>query len=147
MLASVMLQKTPTLLWTLELCAFALPGSGVGWDQTCGQAAPDRGEPRAPEEGGDGADAADEAGAGRSGVGAHQDGDRGAPAHQRPGLLLETEAQVPGKQQWKHYCPWMSHSLTWICRSHMLSSVDITSNRDLWVWRHLKLPTVIFICN
>lgn len=71
--------------------------SGVGWVEARCQAASDRGKPTEKEEGGDGADAADEARAEHRGVGAHQDGDRGPPAHQRPGLQLETEAQVPGK--------------------------------------------------
>jgi len=71
--------------------------SGVGWDQARGQAAPDWGEPRATEERRDGADAAGEAGAGHHRVGADQDGDGGPPAHQRPRLQLETEAQVLSK--------------------------------------------------
>lgn len=73
------------------------PLSGVGRVKACGQAASDWGEPTEEEEGGDGADAADEAGAKHGRVGADQDGNRGPPAHQRPGLQLETEAQVPGK--------------------------------------------------
>ncbi len=73
------------------------PVSGVGRVEARGQAAPDRGESSETEEGGDGADTADEAGAKHSRVGADQDGDRGPPAHQLPGLQLETEAQVPGE--------------------------------------------------
>lgn len=73
------------------------PTSGVGRLEARGQAASDRGEPTEKEARGDGADAADEAGAEHRGVGADQDGDRGPPANQRPGLQLETEAQVPGK--------------------------------------------------
>lgn len=74
-----------------------MPISGVGRFEARGQAASDRGEPTEKEAGGAGADTADEAGAKHRRVGAHQDGNRGPPAHQRPGLQLETEAQVPGK--------------------------------------------------
>lgn len=74
-----------------------MPISGIGRVEARGQAATDRGESTEKEEGGNGADAADEAGAKHHRVGAHQDGDRGPPAHQRPGLQLETETQVPGK--------------------------------------------------
>lgn len=74
-----------------------LPISGVGRVEARGQAASDRGEPTEKEEGGDGANAADEAGAKHCRVGTDQDGNRGPPAHQRPGIQLETEAQVPGK--------------------------------------------------
>lgn len=73
------------------------PVSGVGRVEARGQAAPDRGESTEEEEGGDGPDAAGEAGAKHRRVGADKDGDRSPPAHQRPGLQLETEAQVPGK--------------------------------------------------
>lgn len=74
-----------------------LPLSGVGRYEARGQAASDRGEPGEEEEGGDGADAAGPAGAGHGRVGADPHGNRGPPAHQRPGLQLETETQVPGK--------------------------------------------------
>lgn len=70
--------------------------SGAGRVEAGGQAASHRREPAAEEEGGDGADAADAAGAQHGGVGPHPQGDRGPPAHQRPGLQLEAEAQVPG---------------------------------------------------
>lgn len=83
------------LHWSLT--AFSSSISGVGRVEARGQAASDRGEPTEEEEGGDGADAADEAGAEHGGVGADPDGDRSPPAHQCPGLQLETEAQVPGK--------------------------------------------------
>lgn len=71
--------------------------SGVGRFKARGQAPSDRGEPAEKEEGGNGAHAASQAGAGHGGVGADQDGDRSPPTHQRPGLHLETEAQVHGK--------------------------------------------------
>lgn len=77
--------------------SFTLLISGVGWNKTHSQAAPDWGESREKEEGGDGSDAAGQARAGHSGVGADQIGNRGPPTHQCPGLQLETEAQVPGK--------------------------------------------------
>lgn len=72
--------------------------SGAGRVQARGQAAPHRGEPAAEEEGGDGEDAADAAGAQHGRMGPHPHGDRGPPAHQRPGLQLEAEAQVPGER-------------------------------------------------
>lgn len=49
--------------------------SGVGRVKARRQASSDRGEPTEEEEGGDGADAADPAGAEHGRVGPHQDGD------------------------------------------------------------------------
>lgn len=73
------------------------PISGVGWFKARSQAPSDWGEPAEKEEGGNGSDAASEAGARHSRVGADQDGDRSPPTHQRPGLHLETEAQIYGQ--------------------------------------------------
>lgn len=74
-----------------------LSDSGVGWLKARGQAPSDRGESREEEERGNDADATDEARARHRRVGADQDGDRSPPAHQRSGLQLETEAQIPGR--------------------------------------------------
>lgn len=93
----------PQTLWSLLVSALSVmnllprPLSGLGWFKARSQAPSDRGEPTEEEEGGDGSDAAGEAGAGHGGVGAHQDGDWSPPTHQRRRFHLETEAQISGE--------------------------------------------------
>lgn len=93
----------PQTLWSLLVSALSVmnllphPLSGLGWFKARSQAPSDRGEPAEEEEGGNGSDAAGEAGAGHGGVGAHQDGDWSPPTHQRRRFHLETEAQISGE--------------------------------------------------
>ena len=86
----------PLTLSSSSSAAAPPPHSGAGRLKARGQAPADRGQPGEEEEGGDGEDAADAAGAQRQRVGPDSHGDGGPPPHQRPGRQLEAEAQVPG---------------------------------------------------
>lgn len=92
------------------------PISGFGRVEACRQEASDWGESTKKEERGDGSDLADEARAQHHRVGTHQNGDWGPPAHKRPRLQLETEAQVPGKL-------WFEQTKYWLMVNRNASSV------------------------